>query len=145
MFFAGEGARATFEILRSVVFAAGAFPGHQLANRRSAGAGGWVFVRLHFGTRGFLSHRANTEPDFLFILVHFDDLKVVFLAWLQMNRLAVGIDGFGIVAETFNSVGQLDKRAEAGYAEHFAVQNVADMMLLEECLPDIRLKLLDAE
>src|SRR5207253_6269688 len=97
MFFAGEGARATFEILRSVVFAAGAFPGHQLANRRSAGAGGWVFVRLHFGTRGFLTHGANTEPDFLFILVHFDDLKVVFLAGLQMNRLAVGIDGFGIV------------------------------------------------
>src|SRR5205823_690581 len=68
MFFAGEGARAAFEMLRSVVFAAGAFPGHQLANRRSAGAGGWVFVCLHFGTRRFLSHRANAEADLLLIL-----------------------------------------------------------------------------
>src|SRR5438445_1158817 len=141
MFFAGEGARATFEILRSVVFAAGAFPGNQLANRRSAGAGGWLFVRLHFSTRGFLSHRANTEPDFLFILVHFDDLKVVFLAWLQMNRLAVGIDGFGIVAETLNSVGQFDKRAEAGKAHHFAMQNVAVMMLVKIRPPEIRLNM----
>ena len=145
MFFAGEGARATFEILRSVVFAAGAFPGHQLANRRSAGAGGWVFVRLHFGTRGFLSHRANTEPDFLFILVHFDDLEVMLLARFEVNRMAVCIDSFGVVAEAFDSVGKLHECAEAGNAQHFAMQNIADVVLLEESLPDIGLKLLDTE
>src|SRR2546422_969617 len=144
-FIAGEGARATFEILRSVVFAAGAFPGHQLANRRSADAGGWVFVCLHFGTRRFLSHRANAEADLLLILVHLDDLEVMLLARFEVNRMAVCVHGFGVVAEAFDSVGKLYECAEAGNAQHFAMQNVADVVLLEERLPDIRLKLLDTE
>ena len=67
------------------------------------------------------------------------------VAGLQVNRLAVAVDSFGVVAEPFDSVGKLNKRAEAGDSQNLAMQNVADVMLFEEGLPDVRLKLLDAE
>ena len=52
---------------------------------------------------------------------------------------------FGVVAETFNAFGNLYKRAECGNPKDFAVNDVSDTMLREECLPDIRLKLLHAQ
>jgi len=104
-----------------------------------------VFVRLHFGTRGFLSHRTNAEADLLLILIHLDDLEVMLLARFEVNRMAACVDGFRVVAEAFDSVGKLYECAEARNAQHFAMQNVADVVLLEEGLQDVRLKLFDTE
>ena len=64
-----------------------------------------MLVCFHFGTRGFLSHRANAEADLLLILVHLDDLEVMLLARFEVNRMAICVDGFGVVAKTFDSVG----------------------------------------
>ena len=50
-----------------------------------------------------------------------------------------------VMAEAFNTFGDLDECSERRYAQHFAMQDVAHTMLGEECFPDIRLKLLDAE
>ena len=59
--------------------------------------------------------------------------------------MAACVDGFGVVTEAFDSVGKLHECSEAGNAQHFAMQNIADVVLLEEGLPDIGLKLLDTE
>ena len=67
------------------------------------------------------------------------------MAGFQLERRAVRVDGFGVVAQAFDSVGDLDKCAEAGQAQHLAVDDIAHAMLLEEGLPDIGLQLLHAQ
>ena len=42
------------------------------------------------------------------------------------------IDRFGVVAEAFECLGDLDERAEAGYPQDFSVHHVTDVMLFEE-------------
>ena len=42
-----------------------------------------MLVRLDFGSRGFLADSFDAEPDFLFFLIHLDDLEVVLLSRLQ--------------------------------------------------------------
>ena len=49
------------------------------------------------------------------------------------------------MAETFNTLGNFNEGAELRGAEHLAVHHVAHAMRSEEALPDIGLKLLDAE
>ena len=49
------------------------------------------------------------------------------------------------MAEAFDAFGDLDEGAELRRAQHLALHHVADAMLIEEGLPDIRLELLDAE
>ena len=69
----------------------------------------------------------------------------MFQARLQLERLAIPSSGFGIVAQTFDAFGDFDESAEAGHPQNFALNHVANAMLLEEGLPDIGLKLLHAQ
>src|SRR5579862_3099977 len=55
------------------------------------------------------------------------------------------VDCLGDVAETLDALGDFDEGAELGSAQDLAVDDVADAVLLEEGVPHIRLKLLDAE
>src|SRR5450631_1926076 len=125
----------------SVVFVAGALPGNQLADGRT-GAGNGLFVGFHFRARGFFADGADAESYFLLFRIHLDDLEVVLEARLQMKRLAVFVGGFGLVAQAFNTLRDFDERAECGYSQDFAVNHIADVMRLEEGLPNVRLKLL---
>ena len=49
------------------------------------------------------------------------------------------------MAETFDALGNFDKRAELRSAQNLAVNDVADAVGGEEAFPDIGLQLLDAE
>jgi len=66
-------------------------------------------------------------------------------AGLKMQRLAVSIDRFRLVAQTFHAFGNLHERTECSYAQHFAVDHIADVVGLEERFPHIGLKLLYAQ
>ena len=55
------------------------------------------------------------------------------------------VAGLGDVAETFNALRDLDKRAELRGAQNLAVDHVAHAMRGEEALPDVGLQLLDAQ
>src|ERR1035438_7866629 len=131
-----------------VVFVAGALPRHKLANRRAGtGRGGrGSLVGLDIVTRGlFTTYGTNAESHFLFGRVHFDDLELELLVGFQLDRLALRIGGFRVVAQTFDPVGDLDEGAEAGQPQHLAVDDIAHVMLLEEGVPHIGLKLLHAQ
>ena len=62
-----------------------------------------------------------------------------------MTCWPVLVDCLGDVAETLDAFGDLDEGAELRGAQNLALDDVADAVLLEEGVPDIRLKLLDAE
>jgi hypothetical protein len=47
-----------------------------------------MLISLDFRTRSFLTHSLNAEPDFLFFLIHFDDLEVVLLSRLEQLKSA---------------------------------------------------------
>ena len=59
--------------------------------------------------------------------------------------LPLRVHRFGVVAQAFDSVGDLDERAEAGQPQHLALEHIAHAMLFEEALPDIGLQLLHAQ
>ena len=63
----------------------------------------------------------------------------------KCKRLSVFVGGFGLVAQAFDAFRDFDERAECGYAQDFAVDHIADVVGLEEGLPDIGLKLLYSE
>src|SRR5256885_2088678 len=127
-----------------VAFVAGALPVDQLADGR-AGTRHWLFVGFHFRAGRFFADGADAEADFLFFRTHLDDLELVLDARFKMQRLAIAVQGFGLVAQAFDALGDFDERTECGYAQNFSVDNVANMMSLEERLPDVGLKLLHAQ
>src|SRR4051794_40479994 len=98
-----------------------------------------MLVRFHFRARCFLAHGLDAEPDFLLLNVHLDDLEVMLESRLQRDRLSIRIHRFGVVAEALDSFRNLDECAKARHAENLALENVSNMMLLEEALPNIRL------
>lgn len=128
-----------------VLFVAGALPGHQFADRGTAGAGGRVLVGLDFLSGSFLPDGADAETDFFLVLVHLDDLELVLLAGFKVKLGAVFVYGLGIVAETLDPVSDFDKCPKAGDAENFAMHDIPDAMLDEEGLPDVGLELLHPE
>ena len=85
------------------------------------------------------------RADLLLFLVHLDDLELMLVAYLQLDRLMVLVDCLRDVAKTLDAFGDLDKGAELGGAQDLALDDIANAMLREEGIPDIRLKLLDAE
>ena len=62
--------------------------------------------------RGFIAYGAQAQADFVFFLVHLDDLEVVFLALLELDRSAVRISRFRHVTQTLDAFGDFDKCAE---------------------------------
>src|ERR1700704_374062 len=129
---------------RLVVFPACALPRDQLANRRTGGRCR-LLVGLYFLTRCFLAYGFDTEADFFLILIHLDDLEVEFSAGLEVDGLTLVVHGFGVVAETFDSVRDLNEGAEICDTQNLAVDNVTDSVLCEEAVPDVGLKLLYAQ
>src|ERR1700730_8339261 len=128
----------------SVSLVARSLPRDKLANGRT-GARNWLLVSFHFRSRSFFPNGANAEANFLFFGSHLDDLEVVLHARFKMQWLTVSVHRFRLVAQAFHTLGNLNKRSERGHAQHFAVDHVTDVMLLEERLPDIGLKLLHAQ
>jgi hypothetical protein len=64
---------------------------------------------------------------------------------LQRHGLAISVHRFGVVAESFDAFGDLDECAETGHPQDFSVHHITYVMLREEGLPHIGLKLLHAQ
>src|SRR6516165_10787482 len=125
-------------------------PVNQIAKRRGgAGDGVLVGIRLvalHLGAAGFVAgDRAEAETHLLLFDVDLDDLELMLLTRLELGWLTGLLTGLRDVTEAFNALRDLDEGAELSGAEHLAVDDVSDAMRSEEALPDIGLKLLDAE
>src|ERR1700704_163314 len=118
-----------------VVFPARALPRNQLANRRTGGRCR-VFVGLDFLTRSFLAYGLDAEADFFLVLIHLDDFEVELSSRFEVDWLALVVHGFGVVAETFDSIRDLNECAEIGYPQNLAVDNIAHAVLCEEAVPN---------
>src|SRR5581483_5563542 len=104
-----------------------------------------MLIGLNVGPAGFCAYGAQAQSNFLFILVHLDDLEVVLLAGLQLYRTAVRISGFRVVAKPFDAIGNLNERAELRKPQYLSMDYVPNTVRAEERLPGIWLKLLDAQ
>src|SRR6202044_1064387 len=104
-----------------------------------------LLVALDLSAAGFLAYGADAETDLLLFLVHLDDLELVLRVHIERHWLPVGTDCLGDVAEALDSFSDLNEGAELRGAKDLALDDVADAVLGEERLPDIRLELLDAE
>src|SRR5580658_2488909 len=102
-------------------------------------------VAFDFRPAGLFANRADAQADLLFFHVHLDDLEVVLLALLQRQRMTLRIHCFGNMAKTLDSLGNFDKGSELRGPQNLAVNHVANAVLGEESLPDIRLQLLHAQ
>ena len=104
---------------------------------------------------------AIAQTDAARLRADLDDLEIVLLARLERTgaleragagavhgRVAVvaalAVFDFGVVAESFDVVAELDKSAEGGDARNFALHDLADFVLLEPFAPDV-VDLLDAK
>ena len=87
---------------------------------------------IHLRARGFFSHRTNAESDLLFGRIHLDDLEFEFLSGIQLDRRTMPIHRFRVVAQALDSIRNLHECAEAGQAQHLAVNNIAHQMLILE-------------
>jgi hypothetical protein len=113
-----------------------------------AGDGGLVgalLVALYCLAAGFVADGTQAQAYLLFFHVDLDDFELVLVALVHLGRRAAVIDSFRDVAEAFDSVRDFNECAKLRGAEHLAVDDIADAMGGEEALPDIGLKLLDAE
>jgi hypothetical protein len=61
----------------------------------------------------------------------------VLLSSFQGDLLAIRVDCFGVVAESFNAVGDFNESAETGYPQDLTMQYIADVMRLEETFPNV--------
>src|SRR5689334_6096445 len=104
-----------------------------------------MLVGLDVRAAGFFANGAPAKSDLLLAGVHLDDLEVELLSGFKLQRSAVLIVGFGVVAETLDSIRDLDEGPEGRNTKHLAVHNVANAVRLEEALPDIGLELLHAQ
>src|SRR6185437_15215524 len=102
-------------------------------------------VVFHFRAGGFLADGLEAEADLLLVVAHLDDLEVVLVADVERELVSALVDCLGDVAETLDALGDLDEGAELRGAQNLAVNDVADAVLLEERVPHVRLKLLDAQ
>ena len=102
-------------------------------------------VAFHLGPARFLANRADAQADLLLFLIHLHDAELVLLADLELHRGVGLIHCLGDVAQALDSLGDLDKSSELRRAQNLALDDIANAVLSEERIPDIRLQLLDAE
>jgi hypothetical protein len=128
--------RVAFSDVRAqklVAVAAGPFPGDQVANGcASGGRRRRVLIGLDFLPRGFFTDRPDAQADFFLFLINLDDLEVELASWFEMHRLSIGINGFRVVTQPFNALGNLNKCAEVRHAQNPAMHNVAYAVLRKE-------------
>ena len=104
-----------------------------------------LLVAFHFGAAGFFAHSANAQTDLLLVLIHLHDAELVLAANLQLDRSVTLVNSLGDVAQTLDTLSDLNEGTELRGAQNLALDDVADAMLSEERIPDIRLKLLHTE
>ena len=102
-----------------------------------------MLVGLDFPARCFLANRLDAQANLLLFLIHLDDLEVKLQVRLQMNRLPVVIDGFGVVAQTFDALGDFDERPEIGHTQNLAMHDVAHAVLHFTTFNDFEKQLCD--
>ena len=128
----------------SVLVVSRALPVDDIAQSRG-GAGSRVLISFHVSAAGLFAYGPQAESDLLFLRIHLDDLEVMLAAGLHVHGLAIAIYRFGVVAEALDAFGNFNECSKASHAQHLALEHVSNMMLLEERLPDIGLKLFHAQ
>src|SRR5262249_1355271 len=122
----------------------GALPVDDVAQGRSR-AGSGVLVSFHVGAAGLFASGPEGQADLLFFRIHLDDLEIVLLAGIQLDRGAIGIGGFRVVAQPLHALGNFHEGAELRQAQHLAMHHVANTMGLEEALPRVGPKLFHSQ
>ena len=57
-----------------------------------------MLIGLNIRPAGLCSDGPQAQSNFLFVLVHLDDLEIVFLTSLKLYRTTLGIRGLRVVA-----------------------------------------------
>src|SRR5215471_7113158 len=104
-----------------------------------------MLVRFDFLARSFFAHCSDAEADFLLFLVHLYDLELILLAGLQVELSSMFINRLRVMAQTFDSVGDFDKRSEGSHSQNLSMDHIAHSVLNEERLPYVGLELLDSQ
>src|SRR5262249_19669158 len=106
-------------------------------------------VRLPVGAELVALERPDAQADLPLGRNQLDDLHLVRLADLEIQlavlALLVRVVELGHVDQPFDAFRQLDERAEVGHADDLALDRVADVVVLEELVPDVGLELLEAQ
>src|SRR5260221_4148313 len=93
--------------------------------------------------------RADAQADLPLGRDQLDDFHLVALADLQIELAVLALLGrvgeLSYVNESFDPLRQLDEGAEVRHAHDLALDGVADVVLLEELVPDIGLELLEPQ
>src|SRR5258706_5881801 len=90
--------------------------------------------------------RADAQADLPLLRTQLDDLHLVVVANLQIDLLAaVRIIELRDMNQPFDSLIELDERAEVRHARDFALDGVAQVMAREEVVPDVGGELLQPE
>ena len=84
------------------------------------------------------------RPIFRSAGIELDDLHLVALADLELELLVLAgvlrVVELGDVDQALDALVQLDERAEVGHRDDLALDDVADVVLREELVPDVGLR-----
>src|SRR5579863_3860534 len=95
-----------------------------------------------------LSHGAEAQADFFLPFIHFNDLKVVFVAARQRSVRGGAVRhgrNLRFMTQGLDARRHLDEDSEGRGAGHPAPHDIAHLVGTEETLPGIRLQLFDAQ
>src|SRR4051812_43291304 len=110
---------------------------------------GRLGIGFPVGAELFVLERADAQADLPLGRDQLDDLHLVALAHLEIELAVLALLRRVVelrhVDQTFDPFRQLDERAEVRHPDDLAFDRVADVMLLEELVPDIGLELLQAQ
>src|ERR1017187_756962 len=99
-----------------------------------------LLVALHLGAACLFANRTDAQADLLLFLVHLDDLELMLRVDFELHRNVVLVHRLGDMAEPFHAFGNLHKRAELGGPQDLAFDDIADAVLCEKGVPDVRLE-----
>src|SRR5579872_4413744 len=106
-------------------------------------------VRLPVGAEFVVLQRADAQADLPFRRNQLDDLHLVGFADLQIELAVLAflrrVVEFRHVDQAFDPFRQLHERAEVRHPGDLPLDGVADVVMLEELVPDVGLELLQAE
>src|SRR5204863_345604 len=99
-----------------------------------------LLVRLPVGAELVVLERANRQPDLPLRRRELDDLHRVALAHDELDLAVLArllrLVELRHVNESLDALVELDERAEVRHAHDLALNRVADVMILEEVVPD---------
>src|SRR3954468_5215523 len=110
---------------------------------------GRLGIRFPVGAELLVLQRADAQADLPLGRDQLDDLHLVALTHLQIQLAVLALLRRVVelrdVDQSFDAFRELDERAEVRHPHDLAFDRVADVMLLEELVPDIGLELLQAQ